>query len=80
MEELKKQEKNHAKFHTIVTSQNQKRQQQNQIDRIKWIENGILENALADLKIYNLANTFAISTERKKALKRRILLCNEELA
>jgi hypothetical protein len=50
MEELKKQEKNHAKFHTIVTSQNQKRQQQNQIDRIKWIENGILENALADLE------------------------------
>jgi hypothetical protein len=51
IEELKKQEKKHAKFHMIV-SRHQEQQQQNQINKIKWIENGILENALADHRKY----------------------------
>ena len=50
-EELKKQEKKQAKFHMIV-SQHQEQQQQNQINRIKCIENGILKNALVDHRKY----------------------------
>src|SRR5919202_808068 len=51
IEELKRQEKKQAKFHMIV-SQHQEQQQQNQINKIKWIENGILENALPDHRKY----------------------------
>jgi len=47
MEELKMQEKNHAKFQ-IVASQIQT----NAIDKIKWIEKGILENPLPDHRKY----------------------------
>jgi hypothetical protein len=51
IEELKRQEKKQAKFQMIV-SQHQEQQQQNQINKIKWIENGILENALPDHRKY----------------------------
>ena len=36
----------------IVSQHQQQQQQQNQINKIKWIENGILENALADHRKY----------------------------
>jgi hypothetical protein len=36
----------------MIVSQYQEQQQQNQINKIKWIENGILENALADHRKY----------------------------
>ena len=52
-EELKKQEIKHAKFNVIV-SPNQERNQQNQINKIKWIENGILENTLPDHRKYTI--------------------------
>ncbi|HYA83453.1 MAG TPA: DNA primase noncatalytic subunit PriX, partial [Candidatus Bathyarchaeia archaeon] len=45
IEELKKREKN-ARFHMIVSSQNQP------TNNIKWIENGILQNPLADHRKY----------------------------
>jgi hypothetical protein len=47
IEELKRQEKSHAKFQ-IVASQNES----NAIDKIKWIEKGILENPLPDHRKY----------------------------
>jgi hypothetical protein len=46
IEQLKKREKN-ARFHMIVTSQNQQ-----PTDNIKWIENGILQNPLPDHRKY----------------------------
>jgi Primase X len=49
IEELKKQEKKHAKFHMIV-SQSQERT--NTITKIKWIEKGILERPLSDHRKY----------------------------
>jgi Primase X len=52
VEELKKQEKKHARFHMVIASRSQKSQQQNQTNQIKWIENGILEKALADHRKY----------------------------
>ena len=36
----------------MIVSQHQEQQQQNQINKIKWIENGILENALPDHRKY----------------------------
>jgi non-catalytic primase subunit PriX-like protein len=50
IEEFKKQEKKHAKFQ-IVTSQHQK-EHKNQINKIKWIDKGILENPLPDHRKY----------------------------
>jgi len=47
--ELKKQEKKHNKYQ-IMTSQNQ--EPKNRINKIKWIENGILENPLSDHRKY----------------------------
>jgi hypothetical protein len=46
IEELKEREKN-ARFHMIVTSQNQQ-----PTNNIKWIENGILQNPLHDHRKY----------------------------
>ena len=51
VEELKKQEKKQARFHMIV-SQHQEQQQQNQINKIKWIEKAILEDTLSDHRKY----------------------------
>jgi len=42
IEELKMQEKKNAKFHMIVSQQNQ--EHKNRITKIKWIEKGILED------------------------------------
>jgi hypothetical protein len=39
-----KSEKKHNRFHMIVPSQNQK--DKNEINKIKWIEDGVLENPL----------------------------------
>jgi hypothetical protein len=50
IEELKKQEKKHAKFHMIVSRQNQ--EHNNRITRIKWIDKGILEEPLLDNRKY----------------------------
>jgi hypothetical protein len=50
IEELKKQEKNHAKFHMTVSQQSQERT--NRITKIKWIEKGILEHPLLDYRKY----------------------------
>jgi hypothetical protein len=49
IEELKKQEKKHRRFE-IVTSQDQ--ENKDRINKIKWIENGILENTLPDHRKY----------------------------
>lgn len=46
IEELKRREKRNARFHMIVTSQNQP------TSIIKWIEKGILENPLPDHRKY----------------------------
>ena len=52
IEELKKQEKKNAKFHMII-SQNQEHQQQYQVNKkIKWIEEGMLESAPPDHRKY----------------------------
>ncbi len=48
IEELKKQEKKHAKFHMILSPQNQS----HAITKIKWIEKGILEDPLPDHRKY----------------------------
>jgi hypothetical protein len=50
IEELKKQEKKHAKFQMVVSPHNQERT--NKVTRIKWIEKGILENPLPDHRKY----------------------------
>jgi len=50
IEELKRQEKNHAKFHMIVSPHNQERT--NRITKIKWIEKEILEHPLPDHRKY----------------------------
>jgi hypothetical protein len=47
--QLKKRARKHRKFQIIV-SQNQ--ELKNQINKIKWIENGILENPLSDHRKY----------------------------
>jgi hypothetical protein len=47
IEELKKQEKKHAKFHMVVSPQSQEG-----ANRIKWIEKGILEHPLPDHRKY----------------------------
>ncbi|HEY7080327.1 MAG TPA: DNA primase noncatalytic subunit PriX [Nitrososphaeraceae archaeon] len=49
IEELQKQEKRHARFQ-IVASQNQG--YKNRINKIKWIENGILEHPIPDHRKY----------------------------
>jgi hypothetical protein len=49
IEELKEQEKRHARFQ-IITSQNQ--EYKNRMHKIKWIENGILEHPLPDHRKY----------------------------
>jgi hypothetical protein len=49
IKELKKQEKKHSRFQ-IVASQNQERK--NRINKIKWIENGILKKPLPDHRKY----------------------------
>jgi hypothetical protein len=54
IEELKKQENKHVKFQ-IVASQNQNQNQKehkNRINKIKWIDKGILENPLPDHRKY----------------------------
>jgi hypothetical protein len=48
-EEIKKQEKKHRRFE-IVVSQDQ--ENKDRINKIKWIENGILENTLPDHRKY----------------------------
>ena len=45
-----KSEKKHNRFHMIVPSQNQK--DKNEINKIKWIEDGVLENPLPDHRRY----------------------------
>lgn len=56
IEELKKQEKKkHNRFHMIVTSQSQEynnSNSKNAVNKIKWIEKGILENPLPDYRKY----------------------------
>jgi hypothetical protein len=56
IEELKKQEKKKPNtFHTVVTSQSQEYNNsniKNAINKIKWIEKGILENPLPDYRKY----------------------------
>jgi hypothetical protein len=47
--QLKKRARKHRKFQIIV-SQNQ--ELKNQKNKIKWIENGILENPLSDHRKY----------------------------
>jgi hypothetical protein len=50
LEELKKQDKKHAKFQMVVSQQSQERT--NRVTKIKWIEKGILENPLPDHRKY----------------------------
>ena len=50
LEELKKQEKKHAKFQMVVSQQNQERT--NRVTKIKWIQKGILETPLPDHRKY----------------------------
>jgi hypothetical protein len=53
IEELKRQEKKHAKFHMVVSPQSQEEGANNRItNKIKWIEKGILENPLPDHRKY----------------------------
>jgi hypothetical protein len=51
IEELKKQDEKHSKFHMIV-SQSQDQESTNTITKIKWIEKGILEHPLLDHRKY----------------------------
>jgi non-catalytic primase subunit PriX-like protein len=46
IEEVKRQEKKHAKFQMVVSPHNQERT--NRVTKIKWIEKGILEHPLPD--------------------------------
>jgi Primase X len=50
IEEVKKQEKKHAKFQMVVSPHNQERT--NRVTKIKWIEKGILEHPLPDHRKY----------------------------
>jgi hypothetical protein len=45
-----KSEKKHNRFHMIVASQNQK--DMSETNKIKWIEDGVLENPLPDHRKY----------------------------
>jgi hypothetical protein len=73
IEELKEQEKRHARFQ-IVVSQNQ--EHNNRINKIRWIENGILEKPLPDHRKYAIWRILSPYLLNVKKLSRRILFCN----
>src|SRR5262249_1435946 len=73
IEELKEQEKRHARFQ-IVVSQNQ--EHNNRINKIRWIKNGILEKPLPDHRKYAIWRILSPYLLNVKKLSRRILFCN----